>query len=114
MFNSKGEEHKVHRFICSVVVVDQRLFNCFLESTGVDDFFVYFFGTERGHAVSPQQSSDLFKCCNLHIFLSINFFIKVLKNFIEVETPHFVDSIFGDVEKIDSVILVDQPIREYS
>ena len=38
----------------------------------------------------------------------------MLKNFIEVETPHFVDSIFGDVEKIDSVILVDQPIREYS
>lgn len=114
MLNSEGEQHQIHWFICGLVVVLQRFLHCLLKLGWINNLFVNFFGSDGRHAVSPKQPSNLLERIDLAISLAIDGLIQVLKGLIEVELPCAIDRILGDIEQVQPVLLIDQPIGKHS
>lgn len=97
-----------------MIVVGKRFLNSLLESGGIDDLFIHLSGSNGRHAIGPKQASDLFKCIDLSILLSVDGLVQVFKGLIEIELPGAVDGILGDIEQIQSILLIDQSIGKHS
>lgn len=97
-----------------MVIVLQRFLHCLLKLSWINNLFINLFGSERRHAVSPKQPSNLLKRVDLAISLAVDGLIQMFKGLIEVELPGAIDRILGDIEQVQPILLIDQPIRKHS